>query len=98
LEPNHKGESIFADNTFEDTGHLQFYHSSMSNIVTGHSLARMEGMWSAGGAASMHSIKNGSFLANPSHPSFFNEFIGNNVRVGHRAPHQPGVQERETFW
>lgn len=46
----------------------------------------------------MRSAKNNSLIANVAHPSFFNEFVGNRVRVGHRAPHQPDVQTRDTFW
>jgi hypothetical protein len=58
----------------------------------------MEGMWSAGMCSAMRSAKNNSLLAEAPHPSFFNEFVGNRVRVGHRAPHQPDVQTRDTFW
>lgn len=93
-----QGESIFTQNRFEDTGHFQFYHSSVSNVVSGHSLARMEGMWSAGMSSSMRSAKNNSLIAQAPHPSFRNEFVDNRVRVGHRAPHQPNLQTRDTFW
>eukprot|EP01052_Picozoa_sp_SAG31_P031527 SAG31_NODE_3349_length_4375_cov_7.496024_2_plen_885_part_00 len=93
-----QGESIFTNNRFEDTGHFQLYHSSVSNVISGHSLSRMEGMWSAGMASSMRSAKNNSLIAEGPHSSFRNEFVDNRVRVGHRAPHQPNVQNRDTFW
>ena len=49
-------------------------------------------------SSSMRSAKNNSLIAQAPHPSFRNEFTDNQVRVGHRAPHQPDVQTRDTFW
>jgi len=91
---------VFADNTFQDTGHFQLYHSGVRNVVTGHSLARMEGMWSAGMVSGIRSAKNNSLIpgALAPLPAFLNEFTENEVTAGHRAPHQPDVQSRDTFW
>ena len=94
------GRSVFASNTFSDTGHFQLYHSGIDNVVTGHTLARTGGMWIGGMSVAMRHYLNNSAGPLQPNPTLRNEFFDNTVSVGHRAPHacDPRNMTRESFW
>merc|ERR1712232_511028 len=94
----YSGRNLFIDQVFEDTGHFQFYHSGVDNVVMNHRVQRMSGFWSAGKAVPMVFWSDNSKGAMVPQLAYFNEFINNNIQVGHRAPHAPELQNRSTFW
>eukprot|EP01043_Picozoa_sp_COSAG02_P025488 COSAG02_NODE_1435_length_12610_cov_7.021181_2_plen_950_part_00 len=92
------GRNLLIGNTLEDAGPILLYHTGVHNVVADNTMRRTEGAWSVGMDVPWYFPNHTSSNQLAPNPQYFNEFTGNTVAVGHRAPHQPNLQNRDTFW